>query len=88
MTAEDQPYLRERPPTHVLVGTSDGEKLVGEEYITLEAFLLLLTQAASRGGLGLTGPAGPTGPMGPQGRTGPMGPPGRGVGPSGRSGGI
>ena len=31
------------PPTHVLVGTSDGEKLTGERWMTLEDFAALFT---------------------------------------------
>lgn len=31
------------PPTHVLVGTSDGEKLTGERWMSLEDFAALFT---------------------------------------------
>ena len=41
MADEAQPEL---PPTHVLVGTSDGEKLVGERYITLGELALALVE--------------------------------------------
>lgn len=32
-----------RRPTHVLVASSDGEKLLGEEWITLEQFATFFT---------------------------------------------
>lgn len=34
-------------PTHVLVGTSDGDKLTGERWITLEDFARLFTWGTS-----------------------------------------
>ena len=36
------------PPTHVLVGTSDGEKLTGERWMSLEDFAALFTYGETR----------------------------------------
>lgn len=64
-------------PTHVLVGASDGEKLVGERFVTFAEFVeLLLTSEAGKRLVvlrGATGPMGPPGPPGPEGRRGPTG---------------
>jgi hypothetical protein len=38
----------EEPPTHVLVGTSDGEKLTGERWMTLGDFAKLFAPKTVR----------------------------------------
>ena len=42
-------------PTHVLVATSDGEKLTGETWMTLEDFVALFTYG-TRWGVNKHGP--------------------------------
>lgn len=51
-----------RQPTHVLVATSDGDKLVGERFVTLEEFVdILLADGVGEKLRGWTGPMGPPG---------------------------